>query len=695
MSTNSWAEIGEREFSEVLSAIDKTVLEMISGGAPFSDVLLILSRTIEERSTGLLCSILLLDPLSKTLRHGAAPSLAEDYIRAIDGMAIGPSAGSCGTAAYFGKPVTVTDIVNDPLWSDYRDLALSHGLRACWSAPFFSGDGQVLGTFAIYYREPRSPSARDLQVIERATHLATIAVERERVEQTLRQVENRHRSIVDNAVEGFFQTLPSGGYVSVNPALARMYGYDVPADLIAGVGDIGHQVYVDPHRRAEFKRLMTEHGQVQGFEYQVYRKDGTKIWLSENARAVRDPSGVVLYYEGTVVDVTERKQLEDQLRQAQKMEAVGQLAGGVAHDFNNLLMVIQGNAEVMLDRLHPTEALCKNVHQIKKAAEQAAALTRQLLAFSRRQALQPKVLDLNSITLEIGKMLPRLIGEHIELKILPNATQGWVKADQSQLEQVLLNLAVNARDAMPTGGKLTIETASAELDESYVRQHVSVRPGPYVILAVSDTGIGMDAETQAHCFEPFFTTKEQGRGTGLGLATVYGVVKQSGGWIWVYSEPGRGTTFKIYLPMVHQDIEAPRHAKGQGEAPRGTETILVVEDQDGIRELARDFLESCGYKVLVSKDGAEALGIAERHKDPIDLLVTDVIMPKVNGRELAQRLTAMRPSVRVLYMSGYTERAASHHDILEQDTICLEKPFSLRTLAAKVREALDAPVLAR
>jgi signal transduction histidine kinase len=440
---------------------------------------------------------------------------------------------------------------------------------------------------------------------------------------------------------------------------------------------------------------MTQDGQVQGFEYQVYRKDGTKIWLSENARAVRDPNGAVLYYEGTVVDVTERRQLEDQLRQAQKMEAVGQLAGGVAHDFNNLLMVIQGNAEVMLDRLHPTEALCKNAHQIKKAAEQAAALTRQLLAFSRRQALQPKVLDLNSITLEIGKMLPRLIGEHIELKILPNASQGWVKADQSQLEQVLLNLAVNARDAMPTGGKLTIETASAELDESYVRQHVSVRPGPYVILAVSDTGIGMDAETQAHCFEPFFTTKEQGRGTGLGLATVYGVVKQSGGWIWVYSEPGRGTTFKIYLPMVREDTEAPRHAKAQGEAPRGTETILVVEDQDGIRELARDFLESCGYTVLVSKDGAEALGIAERHKDPIDLLVTDVVMPKVNGRELAQRLTAMRPSVRVLYMSGYTERAASHHDLLEQDTICLEKPFSLRTLAVKVREALDAPVLAR
>ena len=468
-----------------------------------------------------------------------------------------------------------------------------------------------------------------------------------------------------------------------------MYGYEDPSDLIAAVGDIGHQVYVDPQRRAEFKRLMMEHGLVQGFEYQVHRKDGSKIWLSENARAVRDANGAVLYYEGTVVDVTERKQLEDQLRQAQKMEAVGQLAGGIAHDFNNLLMVIQGNAELMLDRLRAPEPLYKNAHQVMKAAEKAASLTRQLLAFSRRQVLQPRVLDLNSIIADVGKMLPRLIGEDIELRILPNAALGWVKADQSQIEQVLLNLAVNARDAMPRGGRLTIETAQVDLDESYVRQHASIRPGPYVVLAVSDTGVGMDAETQAHCFEPFFTTKEQGRGTGLGLATVYGVVKQSGGWIWVYSEPGEGTTLKIYLPMVQEDAEAAKHAKGQGEVPRGTETILLAEDQDGIRELARDFLESCGYTVLVAKDGAEALELAQVHKDPIDLLLTDVVMPKVNGPELAQRLALVRPRMKALYMSGYMERATAHHDVLVQTAISLEKPFSLHTLAGKVREALD------
>lgn len=689
MAKNNKAEIAERDLSEVLSAIDKTVLELISSGAPFSDVLNVLSRVIEEQSPELLCSILLLDPTGKTLRHGAAPSLPDSYLQAIDGLAIGPSAGSCGTAAYLGKPVTVSDIASDPLWAEYRDLGLSHGLRACWSTPIFSGDGKVLGTFAMYYREPRSPSSRDVQVIERATHLAAVAIERERAEQALRQAEDRYRSIVENAVEGFFQTTPAGGYVSMNPALARMYGYESPAELMAAVRDIGQQVYVDPNRRADFKRAMEEHGLVQGFEYQVYRKDGSKIWLSENARVVRDANGAVLYYEGTVVDITERKRLEDQLRQAQKMEAVGQLAGGVAHDFNNLLMVIHGNSEVMLDRLGPAEALRKNADQIKKAAEQAASLTRQLLAFSRRQVLQPRVLDLNSVVADMSKMLPRLIGEDIELRIVPNASLGWVKADQSQIEQVILNLAANARDAMPKGGKLTIETASVELDESYARRHASVRPGPYVVLAVSDTGVGMDAETQAHCFEPFFTTKEQGKGTGLGLATVYGVVKQSGGWIWVYSELGQGTTFKIYLPRVQEDAEATRHVKGQGGVPRGTETILVVEDQDGIRELARDFLESCGYTVLVAKDGGEALEIAERHKGPINLLVTDVVMPKVSGRELARRLTILRPMVKTLYMSGYTEHATAHHGILGQDTVSLEKPFSLHMLAGKVREALD------
>jgi nitrogen-specific signal transduction histidine kinase/ActR/RegA family two-component response regulator len=391
-----------------------------------------------------------------------------------------------------------------------------------------------------------------------------------------------------------------------------------------------------------------------------------------------------------VEDITERKRLEDQLRRAQKMEAVGQLAGGVAHDFNNLLMVIQGYSEVMLARLDPAEPLRKNAEEIQKATERAASLTRQLLAFSRMQVLRPKILDLNAVLAEMGKMLPRLIREDIELRIVPGASLGSVKADQSQIEQVILNLLVNARDAMPRGGKLTIETASAELNDEYARGHTGVRPGKYAMLAVSDTGVGMDSETQAHIFEPFFTTKELGKGTGLGLATVYGIVKQSSGWIWVYSEVGKGTTFKIYLPQVDERVQPPESSKTRSLAPGGTETILVVEDQDSIRELTREFLKGSGYTMLEARDGSEALQLAERYKGVIDLLVTDVVMPKMGGRELAHRLSAVRPLIKVLYMSGYAENSAAEPDILDQNSVWLQKPFPLDSLLHKVREVLDA-----
>ena len=675
---------------EIRSAIDNTVLAMISSGAPLCDVLNVLCRIIEEQFPELVCSVLLLDPDGRSLRHGAAPSLSERYKKAIDGLTIGPSIGSCGTATYRGERVIVSDISCDPLSSELREVALAHELRACWSTPIRSKHGKVLGTFAIYYREPRSPDPLELQVVERATHLAGIAIERQQSEDALQQAENKYRSIVENASEGIFQTTPGGGYLTVNPALARMYGYELPEELMASVKDIGRQIYVDPSRREEFKRLMEEQNIVQGFEYQVYRKDGSKIWLSENVRAVRDSSGAILYYEGMVEDITERKQLEDQLRRAQKMEAIGQLAGGVAHDFNNLLMVIQGYSEAILARLDPAEPLRKNAEEIQKATERAASLTRQLLAFSRMQVLRPQVLDLNAVVTELGKMLPRLIREDIELRIVPGAFLGRVKADQSQIEQVILNLAVNARDAMPRGGKLTIETTSVELSDEYARGHTGVRPGKYAMLAVSDTGVGMDSETQAHIFEPFFTTKELGKGTGLGLATVYGVVKQSSGWIWVYSEVGKGTTFKIYLPQVDEQLQAPEPSKTRSQAPGGTETILVVEDQDSIRELTREFLKDSGYTILEARNGTEALQLAERYEGTIDLLVTDVVMPNMGGRELAHRLSVVRPLIKVLYMSGYAENSAAESGILDHTSVWLQKPFSLNTLLHKVREGLDA-----
>ncbi len=386
----------------------------------------------------------------------------------------------------------------------------------------------------------------------------------------------------------------------------------------------------------------------------------------------------------------EHRQLETQFLQSQKMEAVGQLAGGIAHDFNNLLTIITGYSQLILDRLSSGDGLREKVEEIKKAADRAASLTRQLLAFSRRQVLQPQVVDLSHVVANLDKMLRRLIGEDIDLVALCPPGVGRVKVDPGQIEQVILNLAVNARDAMPQGGKLTIETANVELDESYAGNHVAVKTGPYVMLAVSDTGHGMDRETQARIFEPFFTTKEQGKGTGLGLSTVYGIVKQSGGNVWVYSEPGKGATFKIYLPRV---VEAPQpkfEVKPPEAGLRGTETILLVEDEAAVRLLVRGTLEQNGYDVLDAGSGAEALVMANERKQPIHLLVTDVVMPGMSGREAAQQVTLAHPETRVLYMSGYTDDAVVRHGVLESSAAFVQKPFTPDSLLRKIREVLDA-----
>lgn len=504
-----------------------------------------------------------------------------------------------------------------------------------------------------------------------------------------RQAEDMYRNLVENAVEGIFQTTPDGTYVSVNPALARMYGYETPEALMSAVKDIGHQVYVDPNRRHEFKRLIADQGIVQGFEYQVYRRDREKIWLSENARAVRNARGTILYYEGTVEEVTERKRLEEHLRQALKMEAVGRLAGGVAHDFNNLLTVIQGHSEILQQRCDLAGSAFRNTEAIKKAAQTAASLTRQLLAFSRMQVIEPKVLDLNLVLIEMGKILPRLIREDIELNIRPSASLWQVMADQGQIEQILMNLVINARDAMLEGGKLIIETRNVELDEKYASRHPSAVPGRFAMLAVSDTGEGMDAQTQARIFEPFFTTKELGKGTGLGLATVYGIVKQSGGWIWVYSEVGAGITFKVYLPQIEKRADASESDAAQLSLPRGAETILLVEDQDDIRALASETLKASGYKVLEASNGSQACEMLGERQGTIDLLLTDVIMPQMGGPELANCLATHFPQMKVLYISGYTEYSAKRRGLLDEKKILLQKPFSMSELVRKVREILD------
>ena len=455
----------------------------------------------------------------------------------------------------------------------------------------------------------------------------------------------------------------------------------------------------DRERALDICRTAVAAGTDHEFEYRSVTADGHVVWLRDIVHVLRDSEGRSRQLRGLTVDLTERKGAEmalraseDQLRQAQKMEAVGQLAGGIAHDFNNLLMVIQGDSELIRRKVPEGDPLRRNVDGIREAAQQAATLTRQLLAFSRKQVMAPKVIDLNRVVAGMQAMLQRLLTETVELVFVPTRDVGYVKADPGQLEQVIMNLVVNARDAMPEGGRLTMETSRQELDEIAVRGHGEATPGTYVVLAVSDTGHGMDEATRARLFEPFFTTKEPGKGTGLGLSTAYGIVRQSGGHIWVYSEPGQGSSFKICLPLVadepEREVARPEPA---GDAARGAEVVLLVEDAPRVREVVREILEMSGYAVLEARDGAEALEISERHPGRIHLMVTDVVMPQMSGRELAVQMASLRPDVRVLFMSGYTDSAIVRHGVLDPGTAFISKPFTPDALAAKVREVLDTP----
>jgi PAS domain S-box-containing protein len=778
-------------------------------------------------------------------------------------------------------------------------------------------------------------------------------------DQALRAEQN-YRSIFENAIEGIFQSTLDGRFIKVNPSMARILGYESPEEMMGAITDEAQQLYVDPERRVESLRLQKEAGVLQGFEFEAYRKDGAKIWLSMNRRSVRDEQGAELYREGSIEEITERKRAEQQihlqatalkaaangivitnaqgsitwvnpaftaltgytfeealgrnprilksgkhdkdfykkmwetiksgqvwhgdlinrhkdgslyfeeqtvtpvlneageilhfiaikqdvtrrkraeeenarltaeieaerqrlsniianvpgavweswgapdaatqrmnyvsdyvetlsgytveewlsaplfwlsivhpddkkraareaaanfasrkceplifrlltkngetiwveshysfiydsennplgtrgvtfditerknaeeelrvseekLRQSQKLEAVGQLAGGVAHDFNNLLTVINGYSDLLMRKLEKDNPTRLTIEEIRKAGERAASLTRQLLAFSRRQVLQPAPLELNVIVANVDKMLRRLIGEDIDLLMALEPELGRIKADPGQIEQVLLNLAVNARDAMPQGGKLTIETSNVYLDNQYAQTHPPIQPGQYVMLAVSDNGFGMSPETQARIFEPFFTTKEQGKGTGLGLSTVYGIVKQSGGNVWVYSEEGRGTTFKVYLPRVDEQGETTEAVELPAELARGRETILLAEDEEQVRRMAQTILEMYGYRVLEASNGEEATSIFKERGDEIHLVLTDAVMPQMSGPELAQRLMTLRPDIKVLYMSGYTDDAIVRHGLIEHEIAFLQKPFTAEALIRKVREALDAP----
>jgi len=541
---------------------ERDILEMIARGVPLSEVLDRLTRLNESEFPGLLASILLLDPSGKCLRHAAAPSLPESYTKAIDGAPIGPQAGSCGTAAYRKETVIVTDIQADPLWSHYRYLAEPHELRACWSTPIFSQQGKVLGTFAMYYREVRSPSRAELQSLKATTHLAGIAIE---------------------------------------------------------------------------KAL-----------------------------------------------------LEERLRESQKMEAFGQLAGGIAHDFNNILTAIKGNVSLLkMEGLSAREQAAVT-DEISQAADRAASLTRHLLTFSRRRLMQPQALDLNEIVASVVKMLKRLIGEHIVLETDYARGAVPVYADASMLEQVLLNLAVNSRDAMAKGGRLTLATGQVQVGKSEALLSGGGRPGQHARLIVSDTGTGIAAEHLPHIFEPFFTTKESGKGTGLGLSTVLGIVEQHRGWIEVDSRVGSGTTFNIYLPRSAKNKIAAARPADESPIPSGTETILLVEDEEAIRRAIGNLLVRYGYQIYTAVSGDSALQIWRQHHQSIRLIVTDVVMPGgVTGQALVDQMRADKSDLKVIFCSGYPDDVLGNDAPLRRSPNFIEKPFAPDKLLRKIRACLD------
>ena len=512
---------------------------------------------------------------------------------------------------------------------------------------------------------------------------------RQRAEEALRASEAQFRRFIENLPLGVYRSMPDGRVLMANPALLRMLGYDSWQEL--AFRNVKGEGFEAGYPRSAFREQIEREGEAKGLEAAWKRRDGSVIFVRESARAFRADDGRVLYYDGIVEDVTERRRLEEQLRQAQKMEAVGRLASGVAHDFNNLLTIIMGYSDLLLERVSLPDGMRSPVKEIEKAADQAASLTRQLLAFARKQVLQPHIVDLNSLLTNVDKMLRPMIGKNIELVTHLPSGLGRVNADPGQIEQVIMNLAVHARDAMPQGGQLTLEAANVELDSSYASSQESVLPGHYVMIAVSDTGIGMDAETRARVFQPFFTAKQRGEGMGLALATLYGIVRQSEGHIWVYSEPGKGTTFKVYLPRIDQAVEviAPTQVPVD-DLSRGSETILLAEDEEAVCSLVRGVLESRGYDVLETKGANDALEIGERHKKHIHLLLTDVVMPQMSGKELAEHLAPLHPETKVLYMSGYADHAVVQHGLLNPGTVFLQKPFTPAALARKLREVLDS-----
>jgi PAS domain S-box-containing protein len=527
------------------------------------------------------------------------------------------------------------------------------------------------------------------RVQERTAELARVnEALRNNISERVR-AEQKFRNVLESAPDAMVLVNADGRMALVNHRTETMFRYRREDLLGQPVEMLMPERYRGQHveNRGGFAANPRVRRMGAGLELYGLRSDGSEFPVEISLSPLETEEGPLTVC--AIRDVSESKLLEEQFRQAQKMEAIGRLAGGVAHDFNNLLTIINGYGALMLARLASDDPNKELIQQVINAGERAAGLTRQLLAFSRKAVIVPQALDLRDVVANVERMLRRIVGEDVQLTVATDPEAGIVKADPSQIEQVILNLVVNARDAMPSGGRLAIEVRNVELDEAYSRSRPDVRPGPYVMLAVTDTGCGMDQATMARAFEPFFTTKGE-LGTGLGLATVHGIATQSGGHVRVHSELGRGAAFEVYLPRINVQPPASPSSAGLAVLPRGSETVLIAEDEDGVRGFTRYVLETCGYTVIEARDGAEALQLAEKHDGPLPLLVTDVVMPRMGGREAAERIHAVRPGIKVMYLSGYTDDAVVRHGILKAETAFLQKPFSPAALARKVRELLDS-----
>ena len=689
-------DVTERRRAEVLAEGSRRVLEMIAVGADFRKTLGELARTIEAVEPGMLCSILLVSEDGRHLHDGASPSLPAQYVAAIDGVEIGPAVGSCGTAAFRRERVVVGNTATDPLWASYQSLVRSHGLAACWSTPFFGPDRELLGTFAAYYRTPRLPLDRELAVFDQATHYAAICVTRHRAEAALRaseanlqEAQNRLRSALEIGGIGTFVVDFERNQTIWDEPLKRVYGRAWRAEDGADPKPFLDLVHPDDRERVkgDMERAVRARETPQS-EYRVLHPGGEVRWVATTARAEYAADGRPARLIGATVDITARKSAEENYRQAQKLEAIGQLSGGIAHDFNNLLTVIQAGVSFLELEKPLSPSAREFVAEIKGAATRAANLTRQLLTFSRRQAMQLRRVELNEIVTNMSRMLQRVLGEHIQMELRLAPHDLHLCADAGMIEQVVMNLAVNARDAMPEGGRLTISTGAIEIGER--GQVDREKAGPYAVLEVADAGVGIADAVLPHIFEPFFTTKEPGRGTGLGLATVQGIVDQHGGWVEVRSRVGDGTTFRIHLPRVSGE-SAERESRLGGRQGAGHETILLVEDEEVVRALVRNLLVRSGYRVIDAATGPRALELWNSHGREIDLLVTDLIMPDgMSGSDLAERLRREQPALRVIFTSGYSPEVLGPSSELREGAHFLAKPFDLEELTIAVRAALDS-----